>query len=167
MLSLELIRKDPALVKTAMLSKGEDDCIDTILELDSQRREAVTEGDELRAKRNEVSRAIGQARSSGESPSEKIVEEMRQVGDKIDRLEETVRQLDTQINEFLMGLPNIPRSSALQGDGEEDNRVTRSWGDPRDFEFTPLAHWDIGENLGIIDFQRGAKLSGSRFYTMS
>ena len=64
MLSLELIRKDPALVKTAMLSKGEDDCIDTILELDSQRREAVTEGDELRAKRNEVSRAIGQARSS-------------------------------------------------------------------------------------------------------
>ena len=167
MLSLELIRKDPALVKTAMLSKGEDDCIDTILELDSQRREAVTEGDELRAKRNEVSRDIGQARSSGESPSENIVEEMRQVGDKINLLEETVRQLDTQINGFLMGLPNIPQSSALQGHGEEDNRITRSWGNPRDFKFTPLPHWDIGENLGIIDFQRGVKLSGSRFYTLS
>ena len=167
MLSLELIRKDPGFVKAAMLSKGEDDCIDTILELDSRRREAVTEGDELRAKRNEVSRNIGQARSSGESPSEEILEEMRKVGDKINDLEETVRQLDAEINGFLMGLPNIPRGSALQGNGEEDNRVTRSWGIPRDFEFTPLAHWDIGENLRIIDFQRGVKLSGSRFYTLS
>ena len=167
MLSLELIRKDPDLVKAAMLSKGEEDCIDLILELDSKRRQAVTEGDELRAKRNEVSRHIGQARSSGESPSEQVLEEMRQVGDNINLLEETVRQLDTEINGFLMGLPNIPRSSALKGEGEDDNIVTRSWGVPRDFAFTPLAHWDIGENLGIIDFQRGVKLSGSRFYTMS
>ncbi|GIS81770.1 MAG: hypothetical protein CM1200mP15_04020 [Dehalococcoidia bacterium] len=83
MLSLELIRKDPDLVKAAMLSKGEEDCIDLILELDSKRRQAVTQGDELRAKRNEVSRHIGQARSSGESPSEQVLEEMRQVGDNI------------------------------------------------------------------------------------
>ena len=83
---------------------------------------------------------------------------MRQVGDNINLLEETVRQLDTEINGFLMGLPNIPRSSALKGEGEDDNIVTRSWGVPREFAFTPSAIWDIGENLGIIDLQGAVKL---------
>ena len=167
MLSIELIRKDPDFVRNALVSKGEEDPIDTILDLDVKRREAVTEGDELRARRNEVSRDIGKARSSGEQPSEAIVDEMRQVGDRIGVLEDQVRLFGVEINDILLSLPNIPSSSAPQGAGEEDNLITRTWGTPKQFSFTPAQHWDIGERLGIIDFERGVKLSGSRFYTMS
>lgn len=167
MLSIELIRKDPDFVRNALVSKGEEDPIDTILDLDVKRREAVTEGDELRARRNEVSRDIGKARSSGEQPSEAIVDEMRQVGDRIGALEDQVRLFGVEINDILLSLPNIPSSSAPQGAGEEDNLITRTWGTPKQFSFTPAQHWDIGERLGIIDFERGVKLSGSRFYTMS
>ncbi|MEC9308197.1 MAG: serine--tRNA ligase [Chloroflexota bacterium] len=167
MLSLELIRKDPDFVRNALVSKGEEDPIDTILDLDVKRREAVTEGDELRARRNEVSRDIGKARSSGEQPSEAIVDEMRQVGDRIGTLEDQVRLFGVEINDILLSLPNIPSLSAPQGAGEEDNLITRTWGTPKQFSFTPAQHWDIGERLGIIDFERGVKLSGSRFYTMS
>jgi seryl-tRNA synthetase len=167
MLSLELIRKDPDFVRNALLSKGEEDPIDTILDLDVKRREAVTEGDELRARRNEVSRDIGKARSSGEQPSNAIVDEMRQVGDRIGVLEDQVRLFEVQINDILLSLPNIPHSSAPEGQGEEDNLIIRAWGTPKQFSFTPAQHWDIGERLGIIDFERGVKLSGSRFYTMS
>ena len=167
MLSLELIRRDPDFVRNALVSKGEEDPIDTILDLDVKRREAVTEGDELRARRNEVSRDIGKARSSGEQPSDAIVDEMRQVGDRIGVLEDQVRLLEVQINDILLSLPNIPHSSAPAGEGEEDNLIIRTWGTPKQFSFTPAQHWDIGERLGIIDFERGVKLSGSRFYTMS
>ena len=167
MLSLELIRRDPDFVRNALVSKGEEDPIDTILDLDVKRRETVTEGDELRARRNEVSRDIGKARSSGEQPSDAIVDEMRQVGDRIGLLEDQVRLLEVQINDILLSLPNIPHSSAPAGEGEEDNLIIRTWGTPKQFSFTPAQHWDIGERLGIIDFERGVKLSGSRFYTMS
>jgi seryl-tRNA synthetase len=92
---------------------------------------------------------------------------MRQVGDLIGALEDQVRLFEVEIHNILLGLPNIPRSSALQGEGEEDNLIIRSWGSPKTFNFTPEQHWDIGERLGIIDFERGVKLSGSRFYTMS
>jgi seryl-tRNA synthetase len=82
-------------------------------------------------------------------------------------LEDQVRLLEVQINDILLSLPNIPHSSAPAGEGEEDNLIIRTWGTPKQFSFTPAQHWDIGERLGIIDFERGVKLSGSRFYTMS
>ena len=167
MLSLELIRREPDLVKKALESRGEEDPIDQVLELDTQRREAITQGDRLRSRRNEVSRQIGQMRSSGEAPPPDLVEDMRRVGGRITGLEQQVRELDEQVHNILLSLPNIPGPDVPLGLSEAENVVVRQWGEPQTFDFAPQPHWDLGEQLGMIDFQRGVKLSGSRFYTMS
>jgi seryl-tRNA synthetase len=164
MLSIELIRRDPDLVRKALADRGEEDPIPQLLELDARHRQAITEGDQLRSQRNEVSRGIGQTR---QTPSPEVVAEMRRVGDRIDELERQTRELDQNIHQILLGLPNIPRPDVPAGVGEEGNRVVRHWGEPRSFDFPPQPHWELGEQLGIIDFQRGVKLSGSRFYVMS
>ena len=166
MLSIELIRRDPDAVRQALEARGEADPLAELLSLDTQWRQASTQGDELRAQRNRVSRDLGQARASGQKPPQEIIQEMRQVGEEIDRLERGTQELEGQINTILLGLPNLPLPDVPPGGGEEDNLKVRHWGEPRNFDFTPLAHWDLGEQLGIIDFQRGVKLSGSRFYTM-
>lgn len=166
MLSIELIRQNPDLVRQALESRGEVDPLAELLNLDAQRRQAVAEGDELRAQRNQVSRSLGQARASGQEPSPDAVQAMRQVGGSISRLEQKVRDLEERTNTLLLGLPNMPLPSVPPGRGEGDNTVIRRWGQPPTFDFTPLPHWELGERLGLIDFQRGVKLSGSRFYTM-
>jgi len=137
-----------------------------VLELDAQRRGAISQGDVLRAHRNQVSRQVGQLRASGQEPSAEVIQEMRLVGDQVGHLEEQVRSLEQQIHEILFSLPNIPLPDVPQGSTEEDNVVVRQWGEPRVFDFSPLPHWDLGEQLGIIDIPRGVKLSGSRFYTL-
>ena len=166
MLSIELIRREPDVVRQALADRGEDDPIDELLALDTQRRQAITEGDQLRSRRNEVSRSIGQARSSGQPPSQDVIDEMRRVGERISEVERQTREYEEQTQEILMSLPNIPRPDVPRGLGEEENIVTRTWGDIPDLGFEPKPHWDLAEQLGIIDFQRGVKLSGSRFYTM-
>ena len=165
MLSIDHIRQNPDRVRQALESRGEEDPIAQILDIDSQRRKALTMGDELRAHRNQVSRQLGHARSSGQEPSPEIVLEMRQVGQQVDALETQVRDLDEQLQEILLALPNLPRPDVPVGAGEEGNVVLRQVGEVPSFSFTPQPHWDLGEQLGILDFQRGAKLSGSRFYT--
>ena len=166
MLSIDLIRREPDAVRQALEARGEADPLAKLLQLDTQWRQALTQGDELKAQRNRVSRELGRARSSGQEPSTEIIREMRQVGEEIDRLDKQAQDLEQRINTIMLGLPNLPMSDVPPGDGEEDNLEVRRWGEPRTFDFTPLAHWDLGEQLGIIDFQRGVKLSGSRFYTM-
>ncbi|PKB78518.1 MAG: serine--tRNA ligase [SAR202 cluster bacterium Io17-Chloro-G9] len=166
MLSLDLIRNDPDLVRRALESRGEAGSLAAVLELDGQRRGAISQGDELRARRNQVSREVGQLRTSGQEAPPEVILEMRQVGGQVGQLEEQVRSLEQQINEILFSLPNIPLPKVPQGSSETDNVVVRQWGEPNVFDFTPLAHWDLGENLGIIDIPRGVKLSGRRFYTM-
>jgi len=167
MLSIELIRRDPDLVRKSLAARGEADPIPQLLELDTRHRQAITEGDQLRSRRNDVSRQIGQARSSDQQPSPEVVAKMRRVGDRIDELERQTRELDENIHQILLSLPNIPRADVPQGIGEAGNRVVRHWGERRSFDFPPQPHWELGEQLGIIDFQRGVKLSGSRFYVMS
>jgi seryl-tRNA synthetase len=168
MLSIDLIRRDPDQVRQALASRGEEDHpITELLALDAQRREAITQGDQLRSQRNDVSRQIGQMRSGGQDPPPDLVEEMRRVGQRISELEDRVRDLEEQTHRILLGLPNIPRPDVPLGTDETANVVVRTWGAPPTFDFEPQAHWDLGERLGIIDFQRGVKLSGSRFYTMS
>ena len=167
MLSIEQIRRDPEGFEQALAARGEEVSIPQLLGLDSQRRQAITDGDNLRSQRNDVSRRIGQARSSGEGPPADVVEEMRRVGQRIAELEQEARELDEQVHEILLGLPNLPRPNVPPGLSEEDNVEVRTWGDIPSFDFEPVPHWDLGERLGIIDFQRGVKLSGSRFYTMS
>jgi seryl-tRNA synthetase len=167
MLSIELIRRAPDYVRKALESRGEEDPLAKLLDLDSQRRQAITEGDELRSQRNRVSRQIGQLRSSRQELPQDVVEEMRQLGERITQMEQQARELDERIQAILLGLPNVPRPDVPQGLSEADNVVVRHWGEPRAFNFTLRPHWELGEQSGIIDFQRGAKLSGSRFYTMS
>lgn len=168
MLSLEQIRSDTDAVRAALIRRAEDeDCLDEILAMDAQRRGAITDGDELRARRNTVSREIGQARSQGSQPDESIVAEMRDVGRRISELEDLVRDLDARINDAMLALPNLPHVSTPEGTDETANVVLRHWGEPATLDFEAQPHWDLAETLGIIDFQRGVKLSGSRFYTLN
>ncbi len=162
MLSIELIRNQPELVAKALTRKGEDPPIETLLELDSRRRKLIQTGDELRARRNETSRRISEMKVR---PPE-LIAEMRKVGDEIKSSEQEVADLDSQISGLLMELPNLPLDDVPEGLGEEDNVVVHTAGEIRTFDFEPLPHWDLGERLGIIDFQRGVKLSGSRFFLL-
>ncbi len=162
MLSIELIRRDPDGVRRALQRRGEDPDMDQILSLDEERRRIIVEGDALRAQRNEVSREIG--RMSGDRSE--LVAQMRQVGNKISDLEAQQKSIEEQLHQILLQLPNLPGDDVPDGLDEEHNVVVRSWGQPRTFDFPPLPHWDLGEKLGIIDFQRGVKLSGSRFFVL-
>ena len=172
MLDMDLIRRDPDLVRRSLKRRGEEIAIEPILEMDARRRQAVHEGDELRERRNEASKQIGQLLSEAkqtEEPSERtetMKEEMRQLGERIKELEDQVKSTGEGLDRLLLTLPNIARDEVPDGPDETANVLLRSWGELRSFDFTPAAHWDLGERLGIIDLQRGAKLSGSRFYVL-
>ena len=163
MLSIELIRQDPNAVREALVRRGEEAPLDTILSLDAQRRSHLTDVGKLRANRNQVSKELGRM---SERPTQ-LVEEMRQTGDHIKSLEEQVKDVEASLEEELLKLPNLPLADVPPGTDESANIVVQTWEKPRDFAFSPLAHWDLGERLGIIDFSRGSKLSGSRFFTLS
>ena len=162
MISIELIRERPELVRDAIRRRGEDPPIQRVLELDAARRLAIAEADKLRARRNEVSRRLGQTK---ERPPE-LMEEMRAVGARIRDLEEEVRAKEEEINSLLLPIPNLPRDDVPFGEDESGNVVVRTRGEKPSFSFEPLPHWDLGERLDIIDFRRGAKLSGTRFYVL-
>ena len=163
MLSIELIRQDPDIVRGALARRGEEAPLETILSLDVQRRSHLTEVEDLRANRNQVSRELGRM---SERPAH-LIEEMRQTGDRITALEEQVREVEASLEQELLKLPNLPLDDVPPGTDESGNIVVQTWGEPRNFDFSPLPHWDLGERLGIIDFSRGSKLSGSRFFTLS
>ncbi|MCH7705870.1 MAG: serine--tRNA ligase [Chloroflexi bacterium] len=162
MLDLDLIRRDPDLVRQALRSRGEELAVEAILDLDARRRESIHRADELRGQRNKASHEIGR---SGQLPPE-MLQEMRGVGQRISALEEEVKGIENELSGLLMTIPNIPRDDVPVGPDESANVVVRSWGEPRAYEFDPRAHWDLNDDLGIIDFQRGVKLSGSRFYSL-
>ena len=162
MLSLQFIRENPDLVRDALDKRHDSAPIEEILSLDKQRRNLLAEVEALRARRNEVSKEIGK---TGEKPPQ-LIEEMRHIGDRIKTLDEQVKSTDEQLNDLLLRVPNIPHPSVPEGMDESENRIVRSWGEAREFDFKPLPHWELGEKLGIIDFERGVKLSGSRFYVL-
>ena len=163
MLDLDLIRRDPELVRQALHSRGEESALEPILELDTRRRQRIHEGDELRARRNQVSQEIG--RSPERSPE--VLQEMRHVGERVKALEDEVKGIEEELNALLLTLPNIPKDNVPVGPDGSSNVVVRTCGEPRSYDFEPRAHWDLNEELGIIDFQRGVKLSGSRFYVLT
>ncbi len=167
MLSIEQIRRDPNLVRRALDARGEAGPLDELLALDAQRRQAITQGDELRSRRNRVSREIGQRRAAGQEVPADVVAEMRQAGQQISALEQQTRDLAARIQAMLLELPNLPRPGTPPGLSAEQNVVIRQWGEPPSLNFAAKPHWELAEELGIIDFQRGVKLSGSRFYTMA
>ncbi len=162
MLDIKLIRDNPEIVLEAMKKRGERTTLDQIMSLDEQRRKLLHEMETHRAQRNEVSKQIGKM---ADKPS-KLIAEMRQLGKKVTSLEAEINQVETELNDLLLRLPNIPAADVPVGKDTQDNIVVRSWGKPPDMSFTPLPHWELAEKLNIIDFQRGVKLSGSRFYVL-
>ena len=156
MLDLKFIRENIDLVRQALATRQDAAPLDEILELDLKRRQRILELEDLRHIRKEAAREKQQV-----SP-----DEGRDLRAKIKVLEEEVRSLDEQLEELLLRVPNIPHSTVPVGKDESDNAMIRSWGETKSFTFPPAPHWKLGESLGIIDFERGVKLSGSRFYVL-
>ncbi len=162
MLDLKLVRSRPELVREAIDKKGVAGAdVDRILELDGQWREALQRVEELKAERNRVSEEIGQLKRQGQDAGDRVAR-MRGVAEEIREIDSRVRELDEEIKSRLLGLPNIPHDSVPPGQGEEDNLEVRRWNQPRVID-NPRAHWDIGTDLDILDFERAAKIAGSRF----
>lgn len=162
MISLKVIRENTQLVRDALAKRHDTAPIDEILQLDEERRKLLGEVEALRARRNAVSQQISKMK---DKPSD-LIAEMRQVGDQIKDLDAKVNEVESELNYLLLLVPNIPDESVPVGESEDDNVVIRTWGEPRKFGFAPLPHWDIGEKLGMIDFARGVKVSGARFYVL-
>jgi seryl-tRNA synthetase len=165
MLDIALIREQPEQVRDALQTLGEDRAlIDPILALDVRRRELLTEVEALRAERNRVSKQIGRMRDQAER--EPLIADMRQVGDRISALEEELREVELNLEAAMLAVPNLPHPSVPVGPDDTHNIVVGEWGARREFDFEPVPHWDLGPELGIIDFERGVKLSGTRFYVL-
>lgn len=165
MLDINLIREKPELVRKALQDRQmEFDSIDKILQLDEQRRTLLNEVEKLKAERNVVSKEISQMKDAISRQSK--IEAMRLVGDKIAELDKTVAQVESDLHAIESTLPNIPDERTPFGKSEDDNVILKTVGEPRKFDFKPLPHWDLGVALGILDFERGSKLTGSRFYIL-
>jgi len=162
MLSLQFIRQNPELVRDSLTKRGEPSGLDEVLRIDGERRRLIQEAESLRARRKQASKDIAKMK---EKPPE-LLAEMREVGDSIKSLEAEVEHKEAELNELLLRIPNLVHPSVPAGKDSSDNVVVREWGKPREFNFTPRPHWDLGPKLGIIDFERGVKISGTRFYVL-
>jgi len=162
MLDIKLMRENPELVRQALRERSNTIALDAILEADSHYRSLLHQAELLRAQRNEGSKRLGRLK---EKPPE-LIAEMRQLGEKVACIERESGQVKADLEDLLLDLPNIPDPSVPQGKDERDNVVVRTWGEPGEFPFRPLPHWELGEKLDIIDLHRGVKLSGTRFYVL-
>ncbi|MGD1018585.1 MAG: serine--tRNA ligase [Verrucomicrobiia bacterium] len=164
MLDIKLIREKPDFVRERLAKRGRGDetHIAEIAALDEHRRKLLAEGDSLKAERNKVSKEIGALKSKGQDASGPM-SAMKQVGERVAAIDAEVASLDGKLQEILLMVPNLPHESVAVGKDAADNPEVRRWGDVPKFAFPPKAHWDIGEQLGILDFARAAKISGSGF----
>lgn len=162
MLDLRFIRANPEMVREAMKKKKMEADLDRLLELDERRRNLLVDVEALKARRNTVSEEIGRLKKAGGHPEE-LIQEMRQVSDRIKEMDEEIRRAEEGMEEILAWIPNLPHESVPVGECEEQNREVRRWGTPRAFDFEPKAHWDLGVELDILDFERASRLSGTRF----
>jgi seryl-tRNA synthetase len=162
MLDIKLIRENPELVRQALEKRGDTFALDNILEIDERYRNLLRQTEELRAKHNETSKQLG---ISKEKPPQ-LIAEMRQLGEQISSLQQQTKDAKADLDSLLLELPNIPHPGVPLGRGVADNVVVRTWGKPTKFAFEPLPHWELGEKLGIIDFEQGVKLAGTRFYVL-
>ncbi len=164
MLDVRRIRQEPDAVRAALAVRGKaeaEEAVDRVLALDEERRALVGEGDALKARRNAVSQEVGERKRRGESADD-IVAEMRTVNERIKEIDARLRDVEAETDALLLGTPNTPHPTVPPG-GEESNRVVRSWGEPRTFDFEPRPHWEIAAELGMLDLPAGAKVSGSGF----
>ncbi len=162
MLDIKFIRENREKVEQALRDRQSDLDIGPLFEIDKKRRELLRETEELRNRRNTVSALIGRMKKDGQDASE-YISEMKEVGARIKAIDRELSAIEDQFREFLLAIPNIPHESVPVGKDEDDNVEVKRWGDIPEMDFAPLPHWDIGENLGILDFHRAAKITGARF----
>jgi seryl-tRNA synthetase len=173
-LDIKFIRENPELVRESLKKKGDATPLDEILRLDKERRQLLFQAETLKAKRKQASKELGKELGKQlQSPRVSLEEmadwagDMGEMREQIKDIDEQVGKLDSELNDLLLSLPNIVHESVPYGVDESENVVKRySKITPKEFPFTPLPHWELGERLGIIDFKRGVKLSGSRFYVL-
>ena len=167
MLELKFIRENLDLVRKNLAKRHiKEDRLDEFIDLDRRRRELLTESETLRNKRKTASQEIGKIKKAG-GDAETMMAEMRGVGETISRLEKEVGAIETEMNDIVMSIPNICHPTVPEGKDDSDNPTIKTWGEPTDFTFTPKAHYELGEEMGVIDLERAAKLSGARFAVLS
>ncbi|AGA67587.1 seryl-tRNA synthetase [Desulfitobacterium dichloroeliminans LMG P-21439] len=162
MLDLKFVRTNPEVVKEALQKRNSNVSLDEFLNQEEERRKLLFDVETLKAKRNTVSEEVGRRKKSGED-AEQLILEMREVGQDIKSLEEQLTKIENDMETVLYGIPNIPHASVPVGTDESFNVQVRSWGTPGRFDYQPLAHYEIGENLDILDFARAGKVTGARF----
>jgi seryl-tRNA synthetase len=164
MLDLNFVRENQGLVEEKLRQRGMDPAavLKDFREVDTQRRQAITEAETGKAQRNKASEEIAKLKKSGQDASVAMAQ-TRELREKVSTLEKTATELDARLHEILAGIPNIPHASVPVGHSADDNVEVRRWGTPPKFDFTPKAHWDLGPELGVLDLERAVKLTGARF----
>lgn len=162
MLDIRRIRKNPEEVMKALEKRHGDFPIHKVLELDEKRRSLLSEVEQMKSKQNTVSKDIPKFKKEGKDPSA-LLAEMKELSAKIKEMDVEVKEIDLELKDLLLHIPNTPHESVVEGESDEDNVEVRKWGEPTEFDFEPRAHWDIGADLDILDFERASKLTGARF----
>jgi seryl-tRNA synthetase len=166
MLDINLVREDPEAVRAALKVRQMDPgIVDQAVALDERRRKMILEAEGLKAERNAASKEIGRMKDPAERQAR--IDAMREVGDQIAALDDTLRQVEQELDALWSGIPNLPDPTTPYGTGEEDNVVLRAVGQIPEYDFEPKPHWELGPNLGILNFEQGVKITGSRFYVLS
>jgi len=164
-LDIRLIRENPEAVERALADRGGAELIKPLIALDGERRRLVRESEDLKALRNKASEAIGQAKRRGEDAAAEQAR-MREVGDRIKALDDELKSVDAKIESVMLQIPNLPDPSVPPGQTEDKNVEVRRWGNPREFGFAPKPHEEIGEALGLMDFERAARMAKARFVVL-
>ena len=162
MLDIKLLRNEPDKIREALKKRNNDLDITPAIELDKQRREILTDVEKKKATQNEISKKIPAMKKNGEDTAP-IFKEMKELSNEIKEDDDKVRDIDAKLRDFMLRIPNIPNEDCPIGDDDKENRELRRNGTPREFTFEPKAHWDIGTDLDILDFERGTKIAGTRF----
>ena len=162
MLDMNFVRENPDAVKEALAKRHSKIDLDAFLELDKQRREVILSVEKLKSQRNSASQEIGRMKKAGKNADAQMAA-VRALGEEIAAGDAKLKDIEAQLNAILYTIPNMPAPDVPVGEDDSDNPEVRRWGEPRKFDFEPQAHWDIGEKLGILDFDRAAKVTGARF----
>ncbi len=162
MLDIKFLRENLDLVRRKILERGQEIDLDRFTALEAKRRNILQEVESLRSERNQTSKEIGR-KKAGKEDASGLIARMAEVSARIKELDELLKQTEEELHNFVMTIPNIPHESVVYGTNSEDNPVIRTWGEKPVFDFTPKPHWEIGEALNILDFGRGAKITGARF----
>ena len=165
MLDIKVIRQNTDLVRRKLLERGQEMDMAPFLSLDTKRRDILMEVENLRGERNTVSKEIGERKKNKQDAAD-LISRMGEVSARIKELDESLRETEEALNAIVLTIPNMPHESVAYGTSSEDNPVIRQWGEKPAFDYKPKPHWEIGENLNILDFERGCENRGCKVYTL-